>query len=153
MSSVCGPQSGPSDTKKTISWKTSAYSHKNSYPGDSHSLRRLELSCRQHEYRGAWLNQNTKRLSSQRQPQAMLTAVRQVISGENSSPVCRFTEKYQCWKERPGGGMLQSTVQSIKSTDTGRPGRKVVARRNIRRPSILPYMLHVLIWQNPSQNN
>ena len=52
--------------------------------------------------------------------------------------------------EKPGGGTQMSTVQSRKSREAGKPGRKVAARRNIRRPCTSPNILS--IWQNPTLN-
>ena len=46
-------------------------------------------------------------------------------------------------KKRPGGGMRLSTLH-------GKHGRKVAARRNIRKQSTSPNMLS--IWQNPRLN-
>ena len=55
--------------------------------------------------------------------------------------MCAFTKKHWCWIEM---------VQTRKGGDTGKSGRKVAARRTIRRPSGWANMLS--IWQNRKWN-
>ena len=93
-----------------------------------------------------------QRLSLQRRPQAMLMPV-----GKYWSQVCCRQLK-MCVRlprniggeKRSDGGMQLSTVQSMIGRDAGKPGRKVAARKNIRKPNTSPNML--CIWRNLRPN-